>query len=132
MRYLTARCGLADRVKFRVGDALHLPFEDAAFEAVFLQHVAMNIENRPALYAEIHRILTPGGRFITYDLVLRNGEVFYPTPWARDAATSFLLSESDTRTAVEQAAFKVVLWRDESAMPLDWFAAVLAARRRRV
>src|SRR6266581_3457005 len=29
--YLTARCGLSDRVKFQAGDALHLPFEDAAF-----------------------------------------------------------------------------------------------------
>ena len=51
--YLTARCGLSDRVTFQVGDALHLPFEDAAFDAVFLQHVAMNIEDRAALYAEV-------------------------------------------------------------------------------
>jgi cyclopropane fatty-acyl-phospholipid synthase-like methyltransferase len=28
--YLTARCGLSDRVTFRVGDALHLPFENSA------------------------------------------------------------------------------------------------------
>src|SRR5262249_2172501 len=28
--YLTARCGLSDRVTFQVGDALHLPFEDGA------------------------------------------------------------------------------------------------------
>jgi len=33
--YLTARCGLSDRVTFQVGDALHLPFEDAVFDAVF-------------------------------------------------------------------------------------------------
>src|SRR5258708_30383910 len=30
--YLTARCGLSDRVTFQVGDALHLPFEDPAFD----------------------------------------------------------------------------------------------------
>src|ERR1700739_4690580 len=40
--YLTARSGLSDRVTFEVGNALDLPFEDAAFDAVFLQHVAMN------------------------------------------------------------------------------------------
>jgi cyclopropane fatty-acyl-phospholipid synthase-like methyltransferase len=49
--YLTARCGLSDRVTFQDGNALHLPFDDAAFDTVFLQHVAMNIEDRPALYA---------------------------------------------------------------------------------
>jgi SAM-dependent methyltransferase len=41
--YLTARCGLSERVTFRTGDALHLPFEDGGFDTVFLQHVAMNI-----------------------------------------------------------------------------------------
>ena len=44
--YLTVRCGLSDRATFQVGNALHLPFEDAAFDTVFLQHVAMNIEDR--------------------------------------------------------------------------------------
>jgi len=44
--YLTASCGLSDRVTFQVGDALHPSFEDSAFDAVFLQHVAMNIEDR--------------------------------------------------------------------------------------
>jgi SAM-dependent methyltransferase len=58
--------------------ALHLPFEDAAFDTVFLQHVAMNIEDRMALYAEARRVLTPGGRFVTYDLVLRDGDVVFP------------------------------------------------------
>ncbi|HEU0173352.1 MAG TPA: methyltransferase domain-containing protein [Blastocatellia bacterium] len=124
--YLTARCGLSDRVTFQVGDALHLPFEDAAFDAVFLQHVAMNVEDRIALYAEVRRILAVGGRLATYDLALRDGDVVYPTPWARDASTSFLLSEVDTRTALEQAGFKVVLWRDDTRTALDWFKEAMA------
>ena len=124
--YLTARCGLADRVMFLVGDASHLPFEDAAFDAVFLQHVAMNIKDRAALYSEVRRILAPGGRFATYDLVLREGEVVYPAPWASDASTSFLLSEDDTRMALEQAGFKVVFWRDDTHTALDWFQKTIA------
>jgi len=124
--YLTARCALSDRVTFQAGDALHLPFEDSAFDAVFLQHVAMNIQDRAALYTEVHRILTPGGRFATYDLVLRNGDVVYPVPWARDASTSFLLSAGDTRTALERAGFQAVLWRDDTQTALDWFKATLA------
>ena len=124
--YLTARCGLSDRVTFQVANAQHLPFEDAAFDVVFLQHVAMNIEDRAALYAEVRRIMAPGGRFATYDLVLRDGDVIYPTPWARDSSTSFLLSEGDTRTALEQAGFKAILWRDDSRTALEWFRTTMA------
>jgi SAM-dependent methyltransferase len=124
--YLTARCGLADRVTFQVGDALHLPFEDAAFDAVFLQHVAMNLSDRSALYAEVRRILAPGGRFAIYDLVLREGDVVYPVPWARDASTSFLLSEAETRSRLEEAGFKPVLWRDDTEKALGWFKEVAA------
>lgn len=121
--YLTARTGLSERVRFLTGDALHLPFDKGAFDAVFLLHVAMNIADRPALYAQAHRVLAPGGRFVTYDLVLRDGGVEYPTPWARDASTSFLLNESETRTQLERAGFTPSLWRDDTPLVLDWFKA---------
>jgi SAM-dependent methyltransferase len=124
--YLTASCVLSDRVTFQVGDARHLPFEDSAFDALFLQHSAMNIEDRPSLYAEVHPVLAPGGRFATYDLVLREGDLVYPTPWARDASTSFLLTERHTRTTLEQARFQAVLWRDDTQTAFDWFNAVMS------
>jgi ubiquinone/menaquinone biosynthesis C-methylase UbiE len=123
--YLTARSAMSDRVAFQVGDALNLPFEDAAFNTVFLQHVAMNIEHRTTLYAEVRRILTPGGRFATYDVVLRNGDVVYPVPWADDASTSFLLKEGETRARLERAGFKIALWRDDTQTALDWFTAAM-------
>jgi SAM-dependent methyltransferase len=124
--YLTERCGLSERVTFEVGDAQHLSFEDGAFDAVFLQHVAMNIEDRAALYAEVRRILAPGGRFVIYDVVLRDGVVVYPVPWARDASASFLRSEADTRAALERAGYKTVFWRDDTETARDWFKAAMA------
>jgi SAM-dependent methyltransferase len=42
--------------------------ESGAFDTVFLQHVAINIEGRAALYAEVHRILTSGGRFVSFEV----------------------------------------------------------------
>ena len=126
--YLTARCGLSDRVTFQAGDALHPAFDNASFDAVFLQHVAMNIEDRGALYAEVRRILAPGGRLATYDLVLRDGDVVYPTPWARDASASFLLSESETRTALERAGYKTTFWRNDTEVALGWFKTVMSAQ----
>jgi hypothetical protein len=67
-------------------------------------------------------------RFVTYDLVLREGEVVYPAPWAHDASSSLRLSESDTRTALERAGFKTVLWRDDTQVALDWFKTVMSAQ----
>lgn len=124
--YLTSRCGMSDRMAFHVGDALHLPFEDATFDTVFLQHVAMNIQDRVALYSGVRRALARGGRFVTYDLVLRDGGIHYPVPWARDASTSFLLTEGDTRVMLEQAGFNPILWRDDTDIALDWFKASMA------
>lgn len=37
--YLTARCGLSGRANFQVGDALHLPFEDASFDVPLLRQL---------------------------------------------------------------------------------------------
>jgi hypothetical protein len=58
-------------------------------------------------------------------VVLRDGDLVYPVPWARDASTSFLLSERDTRTALEQAGFKAVVWRDDTQTALEWFNAAM-------
>lgn len=90
------------KVREHCGNALRLPFENRTFDAVFMQHVAMNVEDRSALYAEVRRVLKPGRRFATYDLVLREGDVVYPAPWTRDTSASFLLSEGDTRRRLNE------------------------------
>jgi len=79
-RYLTARTGQSGQVSFETGDALNLPFDNGRFDAVFLQHVAMNIADRARLYREIARVLKPGGKFATYDVVVKQGEPHYPVP----------------------------------------------------
>lgn len=81
----------------------------------------MNIEDPSGLYAEVSRILAPGGRFATYDVVRRSGDAIYPVPWAHDSSASFLLSEGATRAALEEAGFEAVLWRDDTQAALDWF-----------
>ena len=86
----------------------------------------MNIADRASLYAEVRRILAPGGRLATYDVVLRDGDVVYPAPWARDSSTSFLLTERDTRKALEQTGFQAVLWRDDTQIGLEWFERAMA------
>ena len=62
----------------------------------------------------------------THNTTLRDGDVVYRAPWARDTTKSFLLSEVDTRKALEQAGFKVVAWRDDTQAALDWFKTTMA------
>ena len=58
---LTARTGLSDRVTFRPGNALDMPFPSSSFDRVWVQHSSMNIAAKERLFAEIHRVLRPGG-----------------------------------------------------------------------
>ena len=126
-RYLTGRTGQSAQVSFQAGSALELPFDDGRFDAVLLQHVAMNIADRVTLYREIRRVLKVGGKFATYDVVLKGGEPHYPVPWARTPATSFLFTAEATREAVEPAGFRTLVWQDDSETAKAWFAQVRAS-----
>jgi len=121
-RYLTERTGQGGKVEFQAASALELPFDDGHFDAVFLQHVAMNISDRARLYHEIRRVLKRGGRFATFDVVSITDELHYPVPWARTAATSFLLTADATREAIEQAGFRTLISQDDTESAKTWFA----------
>jgi SAM-dependent methyltransferase len=114
-------------VSFQTGSALALPFDDGRFDVALLQHVAMNISDRAGLYREIRRVLKRGGRFATYDLVLKSGEPHYPVPWARTPATSFLLSAAATREAIEPAGFRTLTWQDDSETAKAWITQLRAS-----
>ena len=126
---LAERVGLADRVAYHRGDALAMPFADRTFDAAITQHAAMNIGDKAALYAEVFRVLRPGGVFGLYDLLRGGGggDFLYPVPWARDPSTSFLVTAGELRALLEGAGFEVVGWRDTSAEALAWYEE---ARRR--
>lgn len=123
-RYLTRRTGQGGQVTFHVASALELPFEDGHFDAVLLQHVAMNIGERDRLYREIRRVLKPGGRFATYDVVSSGDAPHYPVPWAPTPDLSFLLSADATRGAIEQAGFRILAWRDDTEVAKAWVNAL--------
>src|SRR5215468_8828049 len=126
-RYLTERTGQSGQASFEAGSALALPFDDGRFDVVLLQHVAMNIADRARLYREIRRVLKEGGRFATYDVVLKSGEPHYPVPWARTSATSFLLTAEATRAQIEPAGFRTLIFQDDSETATEWFKQVRAS-----
>ncbi|RWA75139.1 MAG: class I SAM-dependent methyltransferase [Mesorhizobium sp.] len=126
-QYLTARTGQGGAVSFKAGSALALPLDDGGFDVVLLQHVAMNIADRPLLYREIRRVLKPGGKFATFDIVLNGSDPHYPVPWAKTPAESFLLSAAATCEAIEAAGFRTLVQRDDTAEAKTWFAALRAS-----
>jgi SAM-dependent methyltransferase len=115
---LTRRTGLDDRVVFRHGSALAMPFPEAHFDAAWMQNVAMNIADKGRLFAEIARVLRPAGRLAMQDHVA--GPVqppHYPVPWARDATLSFLVPVEEERALLAAAGLRVVAWQEAAIIP---------------
>ncbi len=112
-RALTARLGLADRVRHEVGDALALDAAPGAFDAIWTQNSGMNIEDKPRLYAGFARVLAPGGLLALQEPMAGPVQpVVFPVMWARDAASSFLLPPAEMRALIESAGFRVRAWED--------------------
>jgi SAM-dependent methyltransferase len=68
--------GLADRVHFVRADPGPLPFADGAFDIVFSKEALLHIPGKPALCAEMFRVLAPGGEVAAGDwMVCHDGEM---------------------------------------------------------
>ena len=123
--------GLAGRTTFQVGDATATGLPDASMDAAMTVHVAMNIPDKPALYAEALRVLRPGGRFVVYDVLQgEGGDVHYPVPWANDPSTSFLATPDEMRDLLPAAGFQVLSETDSSEESLAWFQEMRARIQR--
>lgn len=131
-RILADRLGIGNLVSYKQGDALDMPFDDDSFDVVWTQHTAMNISDKPKLYAEIGRILKPGGKLAIYDVLVGNGgPVRFPVPWAREPSISFLVSPEEMRMLLREEGFEILSWRDTTGLGREWFRAVRQKRQDR-
>lgn len=58
-----ALAGVGRRCSYAMVEAQALPFPAAQFDAVIANHMVYHVPDKPALFAEVRRILRPGGRF---------------------------------------------------------------------
>ena len=112
---------LSDKTNFLQGDATNLPFPEDHFDGAVTVHVAMNIPDKAAVYAEARRVLKPGARFGIYDILQgEGGEVLYPAPWASEPSISHLATPEDMSAHLLAAGFNILCETDSTSESYRW------------
>lgn len=130
-KVLNARAGIGDGVSMMQGSALDLPLAAGSVDLALMFHVGMNIEDKPALMAEVARVLKPGGHFALFD-VMQDGSdqsLVFPLPWAETRDTSFVAHPLAYRTAAEGAGLVHLHQRGRRDFTLEFFARVFEGIR---
>jgi SAM-dependent methyltransferase len=70
-RAAAAEMGAAN-VDFVEAEAVHLPFPDTTFDVVISNGVIDLIPDKDAVFAELHRVLVPGGRLQIADVTIQS------------------------------------------------------------
>jgi SAM-dependent methyltransferase len=114
--------GLDNLVDLQQGSALNMPFEDDVFDGGYMMHVGMNIKDKIELYKEIFRVLRSGANFGVYDVMMvEEGELMYPVPWATTANESKVASPGQYKQAMEEAGFSVTAENNRHEFALSFF-----------
>ena len=122
-RQLTQMLGLEDRVDFKQGDALGDAVRGCELRWRLLDERLDEHRDKAGFYAEIHRVLRPGGWLVLSEIAQGpGGSPAYPTPWARTAESSFLATPQQTREGLEAAGFAVSSLRETTEQSLAYGA----------
>lgn len=122
--------GLDDKVTFQLVEPGPLPFPDDSFDAVFTKDAIVHIPDKPPFYAEVLRVLKPGGVFVGSDW-LRGGSG-EPSPvakqWLDVVHLDFRLRNlEETQAALEATGFLNVSMNDRNAWYREEVKAELAS-----
>lgn len=118
---LSTLTSLEDVTEFHHATATALPFDDAQFDLALTIQVQMSIEDKERFYAEIFRVLRPGGRFAFQDIMSGSGgEIVLPVPWATRRESSFLIAVDEFRAMLKKRGFHIEKLDDISAEALAW------------
>jgi ubiquinone/menaquinone biosynthesis C-methylase UbiE len=123
---LTEFVNLTDKVSFKQGSALELPFPSESFDIVWTEHTQMNIADKRKFYGELSRVLKLNGRLVFHDVFLgTSGEPYYPTPWAENDSLSSLCTQEEAKTSIQKSNLEINEWKDKSKLSLEFFKEMI-------
>jgi sarcosine/dimethylglycine N-methyltransferase len=122
---LTAMVGLDHLVDFRLGNALAMPFADAAFDVVIGQEAFVHVPHKQRLIAECVRVVRPRGVIAFTDVLRRQGLSEAEFERLRRDMTFQSLESLDGYGALLAKCGCTVLARDDLSA---WWTEVLQAR----
>lgn len=130
-RLLTQTVGLENKVVFKQGNALDMPFAEKSFDTVWSQHCSMNIENKVLYYEEIFRVLEKEGRLIIHDTLAGSATPLdYPVPWANHPDLSFLDTQSEMQSILIKLGFKQQYWQDKTEEAITFYQKLIAVTQK--
>ncbi len=120
-----ADAGVADRIEFQLVEPGPLPFPDASFDVVFSKDSMIHIPDKQALFAEVLRVLRPGGIFAASDWL--GGESTACSPeWALvqelEHLSFTMATAAESEAIMRRAGFEAVTSVDRNA----WYAELSA------
>jgi ubiquinone/menaquinone biosynthesis C-methylase UbiE len=81
---LTAMVRLDEKVAFRCGNALAMPFADETFDVAVSQEAFVHVPDKPRLIGECARVIKAGGHIAFTDIMQRGGLVDHELARLRD------------------------------------------------
>ena len=119
-RSLTERVAMSSDCVFEQGSATDLPVADASFDAVWSQNMMMNVPDKAAFFAEVARVLKPGGLFAFEAVLTGNGQALHlPTFWASSAAINFLVTHAELQALLDAAGLEHMALADTTEQVIE-------------